>query len=348
MAVGLVNARIGRQLVLLLGAAAAAFLVYWIGFGADRPAVEDPNSFVYTLLDGISISAVYFIVASGFTLMFGLMRVVNMAHGSLFLLGAYVALTLQQHMVGVGSEEAVNSSDATFVNWVLPALAGAGVAAIVGLLIQQTLLRWNQGQDLRQALITIAVSIIAADQLLAHFGGIAKNMTWPNSLNDFVDFHVHGILYTRIKLFILALAIVIGALLWIWLKRTRTGMVIRAGVDDRAMVSALGVNIQLVFAAAFLIGSALAGFGGAVWASQAGVAPGTDGSFLLHSLVVVIIGGMGSLGGAAVGSLLYGLVGTLAQAYLPGAYSSYSIIFTFMLLAVVLALRPTGLFGREA
>jgi len=143
---------------------------------------------------------------------------------------------------------------------------------------------------------------------------------------------------------------VVGLGLWIWLYRTRTGMVIRAGVDDRQMTSALGVNIQLTFAIAFVVGSSLAAFGGVVGASQGAVAPGQDGQWLLNSLVVVIIGGLGSLLGSAVGSLLYGLVFSFSAVYLPTAGNNcctqYSIVFTFMLLALVLAFRPQGLFGR--
>jgi branched-chain amino acid transport system permease protein len=125
-------------------------------------------------------------------------------------------------------------------------------------------------------------------------------------------------------------------------------MIIRAGVDDRQMVSALGINIQLTFAIAFVVGSALAGFGGAIGGSFASLAPGVDDNWLLNSLVVVIIGGMGSLGGAAVGALLLGLVTNLSATYLPSNYTYYSIIFTFALLVVVLAVRPLGLFGRAA
>ena len=125
-------------------------------------------------------------------------------------------------------------------------------------------------------------------------------------------------------------------------------MVIRAGVDDRAMVQALGINIQITFAIAFFVGSFLAGLGGGFGGSFGTLAPGLDGQFLLNSLVVVIIGGMGSLGGAAIGALLYGMVGNFAATYLPSDYNPYSIIFTFVLLAVVLAARPLGLFGRPA
>ena len=214
--------------------------------------------------------------------------------------------------------------------------------------MQQLFLRWNQGQDLRQALITIAISIILADQMLAHFGGVAEDIAWPRNIDTFTNLHVEGIQYTTTRLFILGIALAIGVLLWLWLKRTRAGMVIRAGVDDRAMVSALGINIQLTFAVAFVVGSALAGLGGVIGGSFASLAPGVDANWLLYSLVVVIIGGMGSLGGAAIGSLLLGMTTNFSAAYLPANYTYYSIIFTFVLVAIVLAVRPLGLFGRPA
>jgi branched-chain amino acid transport system permease protein len=214
--------------------------------------------------------------------------------------------------------------------------------------MQQLFLRWNQGQDLRQALITIAISIILADQMLAHYGGVAQDISWPGTFDKFVNLHVSGIQYTLTRLVILGIGLVIGLGLWFWLKRTRTGMVIRAGVDDRDMVSAMGINIQLTFAIAFVVGSALAGLGGVVGGSFASLAPGVDANWLLNSLIVVIIGGMGSLGGAAIGALLLGLTTNFAAAYLPANYTFYAIIFTFVLLAIVLAVRPLGLYGRPA
>ena len=326
------------------------FLAPTTGAGATSfgSAVHDPKDFLITLLNGITAAGLYFVVASGFTLIFGLMRVVNMAHGAFFLFGGYVALKLQRHLVGEGGAFGLTSSQVNLTNWIVPAIVATAVVGAMGLVMQQLFLRWNQGQDLRQALITIAVSIILADQMLAHFGGVAEDIAWPRNFDKFVNFHVYGIQYTLTRLVILAIAAGIGVLLWLWLKRTRTGMVIRAGVDDRAMVSALGVNIQLTFAIAFFVGSGLAGLGGVIGGSFAGLAPGVDANWLLYSLVVVIIGGMGSLGGAAVGSLLVGLTTNFAASYLPANYTYYSIIFTFVLVAVVLAVRPNGLFGRPA
>jgi branched-chain amino acid transport system permease protein len=319
-------------------------------------AFDDPASFLRILLDGLTFAGLLFIVASGFSLIFGLMRIVNMAHGSFYLLGGYIAYEVQQNMTGQGF--AIPGTDVNTWEWVAPLLVAAVIVAVVGLVVQQLLLRWNQGQDLRQALITIAISVIVADQIIAHFprqaqlpgGGNAVSLTWPGWTNRLVDLQVWDVQYSLARLCMLSLGIAVGAALWVWLYRTRTGMVIRAGVDDQQMTSALGLNIQKTFAIAFVVGSALAAFGAVVGASQGGVASGQDGQWLLNSLVVVIIGGMGSLLGAVAGSLLYGLVFSFSAAYLPttgdNCCTQYSIVVTFVLLALVLAFRPQGLFGR--
>jgi branched-chain amino acid transport system permease protein len=354
-----------HRIPLALTLAGVTFALVWILFWAPNTnfgsAVSDPKQFLITVLDAVTIAGLYFIVASGFTLIFGLLRVVNMAHGTLFLLAGYLAFSSQQCFGGARTDCTAGfltggtggfgllPSQVTFTNWFFPLLVAVAIVALVGLLGQQIFLRWNQGQDLRQALITIALSIIAADQMLAHFGGVAEDVSWPAELDVGTKrLNVGSIHYPWARLFILFVAIGIAILLWAWLRKTRTGMVIRAGVDDRPMVAALGINIQLTFAIVFLVGAALAAVGGVMGASFASIAPGVDGQWLLNSLVVVIIGGMGSLAGAAVGALLYGLVTSFSAAYLPSNYTQYSIIVTFALLAVVLAVRPQGLFGRPA
>ena len=324
-------------------------------------ALDDPSSFLTTVLDGLTFAGLLFIVASGFSLIFGLMRVVNMAHGAFYLLGGYIAYEVQQRMTGSGF--ALLPDQVSTLEWVVPWLVAMACIAVFGLATQQLLLRWNQGQDLRQALITIAVSVIVADQVIAHFprtvpvgtqqfGGNAVTISWPGWTNRLVDLHVGGVQYSLARLVVLALGVAVGIVLWLWLQKTRTGMVIRAGVDDRQMTSAIGINIQWTFAIAFLVGSGLAAFGAVVSGSQSSIAQGQDGQWLLYSLVVVIIGGMGSLAGAAVGAVLYGLVFSFAVAYLPitGAdcCTQYSVVLTFALMALVLAFRPQGLFGRVA
>ncbi len=326
----------------VVGTLVAAWVLLFATGTSAGPAIREPGEFLVTLLDGLTFAGLLFVVASGFTLIFGLMRTVNMAHGSLFLLAAFIGIDVQQRMVGKTSN--IDSDEVSLVQWFLPMLVGAAVAAILGLLMYQIFLRWNQGEDLRQALITIAISVILADQMLSQFGGLAQRMVWPGDVNHF--FEILGERYATSRLFMLAVAVVVGVALWFWLNKTTMGMVIRAGVDDRDMVRALGINISVAFAVTFFVGSFLAGMGGSMGASFAGAATGTDGSWLLNSLVVVIIGGLGSMKGALFGSLLYGMTLAFAPAYLPLEITSYSIIATFVLLALVLASRPNGLYGK--
>jgi branched-chain amino acid transport system permease protein len=286
------------------------------------------TEFISTMLNGITLGAVYFLVASGFTLIFGLMRVVNLAHGSLYLLGAYICWDI---------------TDKTG-NWYLGAIGAALVAASAGLLMQQGMLRRIQGQDLREALVTIGVSFIAADLLLWYYGGDFKDLSPPDAISGGLNLHVANVFYPTFRLVALALAVVVGVGLGLLLRYTRLGMIIRAGIDDRAMVSALGINVQRTFAIVFALGGFLAGLGGVMGASINSVGPGDDGVYLLNSLIVVIIGGMGSLVGTAIGALLIGLVEQYGLAYAP----TYSYLVTFALMILVLAFRPQGMFGRPA
>jgi branched-chain amino acid transport system permease protein len=337
-----VNLRTAPRILLgLLGVAVVA----WIGY----KATQDSRLFWVVTLNGITLAALFFVVAAGFTLIFGLMRVVNMAHGSLYLLAGYIAFTLQGSWYGVSSN-LLSGTPSTVVSWVVPLVIATIAIGLGGVAMQQVFLRWNQGQDLRQALITIAISVILADQMVAHFGGIAESIQqpagWPQSVSLF------GVQYGYFRLVVVVgAAVVIGALLFLVIKRTRFGMIIRAGVDDRSMVSALGVNIQVVFAGAFFIGALLAGLAGVLGGTMLAVQPGNDSAFLLDSLIVVIIGGMGSLGGAAIGSLALGLVSSYSNVYLSFGttdLTNYSILLTFILVVGMLAVRPLGLFGRPA
>jgi branched-chain amino acid transport system permease protein len=320
-------AYVGKAILVVL----VGVILGWLGFKAS----QNVPIFWTVSLNGITLGALYFIIASGFTLIFGLMRVVNMAHGVLYLLGGWVGF----HVLQSTGE------------WGLGLLAATGIAAGVGLVMQQLFLRWNQGQDLRQAMITIAISVIIADQILSWYGGTARSIAWPDVLDKSSPLHFYGLSYPFVRFFLLFCAIAIGLGIWLWLRKTRMGMVVRAGVDDRPMVSALGVNIQLIFALVFTVGSGLAGFSGMLGGSLISVGPGEDVNFLINSLIVVIIGGMGSLGGAAIGALLLGLVDSYADVYLVFGghnYTNYSVLVTFLLLVIVLAVRPLGLFGRPA
>ena len=166
----------------------------------------------------------------------------------------------------------------------------------------------------------------------------------PSSLDGSTGIGIAGITYPTFRLFAIGVAVAVGAALWVILKHTKLGMLIRAGVDDRQMVAALGFNIQAVFTAVFALGAGLAGFSGAMGGSYLSLSPGEDGRFLLFSLVVVIVGGMGSVAGAAVGAVIVAVTDKFAAVYIP----TYSVLLTFAVLIAVLSLKPFGLFGRSS
>jgi branched-chain amino acid transport system permease protein len=291
-------------------------------------AIDDnAKQFFATFLNGVTLAALYFLVASGFTLIFGLMRNVNLAHGSLYLLGAYVGWE-----VGEWSD-----------SWLLAVAAGFLTAALIGLFLQVAVFRFMQGQSLRQTMVTIGVSIVLADIMLWRWGGEIYQFDPPRAIFRPLPLPIVQF-YPTYRLALLATAIVIGVILWWFLNKTRIGMMIRAGVDDRAMLAASGVNVQLVFAITFAIGAGLAGFAGVVGGTALSISPGEDTRYLLASLVVVIVGGMGSIVGAALGALLIGLAEQFGLAYAP----TYGIVFTFVIMAAVLAFRPQGFLGRPA
>jgi branched-chain amino acid transport system permease protein len=283
--------------------------------------------FCFTFLNGLTLAALYFMVASGFTLVFGLMRHVNLAHGSLYLLGAYLGW------------EAAGATG----SWYFGVAAGFVSMAVAGLLLQLLIFRHMEGQDLRQTLVTIALSIIAADLMLAKWTGIAYQFDPPAWLYGTTPLPVVRA-YPTYRLILLGTAAVIGVALWLFLARTRVGMMIRAGVDDRGILAASGVNVQRVFALTFAVGAGLAGFAGVVGGTALSIAPGEDTRYLLASLIVVIVGGMGSVPGAAIGAVLVGLAEQFGLAYTP----TYGMVYTFLIMVLVLAVRPQGLLGRPA
>ena len=304
---------------LVIGLPIAVFAVWAIG--------ENARLFFTTLLNSLTLASLYFLVASGFTLVFGLMRNVNLAHGSLYLLGAYVGWMVGEH---TGS-------------WLLAVGAGFIAAAAVGLLLQVLVFRHMQGEDLRQTLVTIGISIVLADLMLWVWGAEIYTFEPPSLIYGSTSLPLVEKFPTyRLAVFVFAVAI--GIALWWFLARTRVGMMIRAGVDDRGMLAASGVNVQRVFAITFAIGAGLAGLAGVVGGSALSVSPGEDIRYLLASLVVVIVGGMGSVTGAAIGALLIGLAEQFGLAYAP----TYSVVFTFVIMVVALAFRPRGLMGKAA
>ncbi len=290
--------------------------------------VDNTRLYLVTMLNSLTLASLYFIVASGFTLVFGLMRNVNLAHGSLYLLGGYVGYVVARETGW----------------WVLALAAGFLAAAVAGVLIQVLVLRRMQGQDLRQTMVTIGLSIVIADLLLWIFTGQVYQMEAPEWLQG----PIRGIpiikAYSAYRLSLLGFGIGIGLFLWWLLNRTRVGTMIRAGVDDRAMLAAAGVNVNLLFAVTFMLGAGLAGLGGVIGAVELSMVPGEDTRLLLASLIVVIVGGMGSVVGAALGAAILGLAETYGLAYAP----TYSVVFTFVVLIIVLAFKPRGLMGKAA
>jgi len=281
---------------------------------------------LFQLLNGLTFAALLFVVASGFTLIFGLLRIVNLAHGALYLLGGYVGY-------------AVAARTGFFA---LGVVAAMGVVALAGLLLEQGLLRFVRGFELRQVLLTLGVAFILDDLGLLAWGGDTFTVPMPAALQGAAV--IGGVFYPKYRLFVLALGVVVFVLLWLLLNRTQLGALIRAGVDDAETIEAMGVNIRRVFLATFMLGAALAGLGGVVGGAFLTLYPGADAEILVFSLAVVIIGGRGSLGGAAIGALLVGLLNSFGQVLFPEL--AYFVIFGPM--ALILAFRPLGLFGRAA
>ena len=298
-------------------------------------AIGRKKTFVSTLLNGVTLGGLYFLVASGFTLVFGLMRNVNLAHGSMYLLGGYIGYEVAE-LTG---------------SWFFGLAIAFGAVALTGVLLQVLVFRRMEGDDLRQTLVTIGISIIAADLMLAIWTGTTYQFQPPEWLFGAAELPVISvikssgdavyIMYPIYRLSVLAAAVAVGIGLWLFLNHTRIGMMIRAGVNDREMLSASGVNVQLVFALVFAIGAGLAGFAGVVGGTALSIAPGEDIRYLLASLIVVIVGGLGSVPGAAIGALLIGLAEQFGLAYFP----TYGVVLTFLIMVVTLAVRPQGLMG---
>ncbi|MGL4974077.1 MAG: branched-chain amino acid ABC transporter permease [Bosea sp. (in: a-proteobacteria)] len=325
-------------LVIAVLAAALLWLVFAPWPTELEAAVGRKRIFLNALLGGITLGALYFLVASGFTLIFGLMRIVNMAHGSLFLLGGYL-----------GYEVATLTG-----SWFLAFPVVFVIVGLVGLLMQHFIFAKMEGEELRQTLVSIGLSIVLADVMLWWWGGQSYTTLAPEFLRGPMELplissinpssgDIVWIRYPSVRIWILAAAIVIGVAMWLVLNRTALGMLIRAGVDDREMLAASGVRIQLVFLAVFVFGAGLAGVAGIIGGTFQSLSPGEDTRFLLASLVVVIVGGMGSIVGAALGALIIGVTEQMGLVYAP----TYSVVFTFLIMAAVLAFRPQGLLGSR-
>ena len=277
------------------------------------------------LLNGVSFAALLFLLSSGFTLAFGLMKVVNIAHGSLFMLGAYVALMV------------FGLTD----SFVLAMLAGALSVGIFGALIEEYLLKYFHPKDLPQILLTMGLAYLIQQSSLIFWGGEPMVMATPEWLRGAAKMGV--VYYPKYRLFVIVVAAMVALALWLLLAKSRIGAHVRACVDDEEMAGAMKINTRRLFFVMFGFSALLAGFGGAISAPYVGAYPGLDFEILPLALVVVIIGGLGSLGGAVLGSLFVGVVDALGKAMFPEL--SYFTLFVPMI--IVLAIKPTGLFGRE-
>jgi len=274
------------------------------------------------LLNGVALAAVLFLIAVGLSLVFGTMSVLNLAHGAVSLTGAYIGVVLLD-------------AGATTANFLVAVLAAAAIGLISGIALAA--MTSSVSDHLRQALLTLGVALIAGDVLREIFGADVKSIPAPSGLDGSVN--VFGDQYPAYRLVVIAISAVIAAILYVVLERTRLGAIVRATVADRSMVEAIGIRTRLVMAGVFGAGAALAAVGGVLAGPILGAQPGLDNTILLLALVVVVVGGLGSLRGALLGALLVGELQTLGVATL----SEYASFLLFGAMALVLVVRPRGL-----
>jgi branched-chain amino acid transport system permease protein len=282
----------------------------------------EPQFLIVQTLNGLQLSMLLFLLSIGLSVVFGLMNFINLAHGTLYMLGAYLALS------------AVRVFDSF---WVALLLAPLGVA-LIGAVLYAVLLRRMQSQSpMRQVLVTFGLIFVGFDTVRMIWGLLPQTISAPPSLSGSVV--ILGEVYPTYRLFIIVLGLAVMLLLYFGLERTRLGAVVRAGVDDRMMVSALGVNVDRAFFGVFCLGCYLAGLAGVVSAPVFSIFPGMDMSILILTLIVVVLGGPGSLKGAALGSVIIGMADTYGQVVIP----EFARVTIYALMAVILLFKPEGL-----
>jgi len=286
------------------------------------------NLWVLLSINSITLGGLLFLLSAGFSLIFGLMRIPNLTHGSLFMLGGYFGASF-------------------FFIWFkldfwLAALLSAVLMAAIGGLIERFILRRLAGNELAQVLVTLGIAFMVADLCLMEWTGDPISVATPAALRGAT--RILGVPFPIYRLAVILIAIVVALALWLLLERTRLGAMIRAGVDDPQMARMVGIRVSRLFTIVFCLGAGLAGFAGMIGAPILSVYPGLDNDMLPLALVVVILGGTGSLLGALVGSFIVGFLYNFGQALLPEL--AYFVLFLPMVL--VLALRPQGLFGMRA
>ena len=281
---------------------------------------------VIQTLNSLALGGLLFLLAAGFSLIFGLMRIANLTHGAFYMLGAYIGVSILK----------------VIPNLWLAALLGGLVVALLGGLFERFILRKLAGNELGQVLVTLSVAYIIADFCLVVWGGDPIPLPTPEALE--LPIEVAGFMFPSYRLAVIAIALATAIALFLLMERTRLGAMIRAGVDDMQMARAVGIPVSRLFTIVFCLGSALAGAGGILGGPIMSAYPGLDFDMLPLALIVVILGGVGSLTGAFVGSFIIGFIYTFGIALFPQL--AYVILFLPMI--VVIAFRPRGLFGRMA
>jgi branched-chain amino acid transport system permease protein len=278
------------------------------------------------LLNGLAYGLLLFILAAGLSLIFGMMDVINLSHGSFFMVGGFL---------GVGLIDDLGS-------WWLALAATVGIIAVLGLIAELSLLRPMYNRDhLDQILLTFGLALIIEDASEWAFGTTIQSLDPPSAFSGSAEFL--GVVIPSYRLMVIFVGLLLAAVLYLVLERTRIGSIIRAGVSNREMVSALGFNITAIFGGVFVCGLALAGFAGFIGAPILGVYPGLDFEILILTLIIVVVGGLGSLTGAFWASLLIGITQILGQAYFP----DFAALIIYLVMALVLLIRPQGLFQRR-
>jgi len=280
---------------------------------------------VIQAFNGISYGALLFLVGSGLSLIFGVMRIVNLSHGAYFLWGGYIALSV---IAATGS-------------WALSLPVAALAVAVIGLLMERVFLQPLGFDTLRQVLLTVGFAFLFQQGALDIWGGNNMDINPPEALSQ--SLVIGGMYFPAYRLFMIALALVIGIALWLAMEKTRLGAAVRATVDDAQMARGIGIDTNRISMLIFSLGAFLAALGGVIGGAFLGIYPGLDFEMLPLAFAVVIIGGMGSLGGAAIGALAVGLADNFGKALFPEV--SYFTLYAPMVL--ILAVKPTGLFGRE-
>ncbi|NNV08143.1 branched-chain amino acid ABC transporter permease [Geobacillus sp. C56-T2] len=277
------------------------------------------------LLTGVAYGMLYFMIAAGLTIILGVMNVVNLAHGTLFMLGAYIAFTF------------INDELSFWISLLLAVF----LTAVLGLVLEKWLIKPVYGKELEQVLLTFGLSFIIADAVEWIWGTEMHTLPTPDLLSGSLS--IGSTEFPVYRLFVVLVGCLLAWLLWYLETKTRIGAIIRAGVDDRAMVSALGVNVGLVFTGVFAFGAALAGLSGVLGGPLIGMYTGMDNEILVTSLIVVVIGGLGSWKGSFIGAIAVGVIETFGKVWFP----SLSMLIVFLIMMMVLIVRPQGLFGRE-